>query len=104
MVHCHLGNGLAVVFPKAQGSVLGSLLFALYVNELLLLVSSKLLMFADDIKLYRTIYSPEDCLILQRDINFKYHLNGQNIGSCHLMLQNVKLYTLVVPRILITII
>jgi len=26
-------------------------------------------MFADDIKLYRTIRSPEDCLILQRDIN-----------------------------------
>jgi len=79
-----------------QGSVLGPLLFALYVNELLSLVSSELLMFADDIKLYRTIRSPEDCLILQRDIKLMYYLNGQNIGSCHLMLQNVKLYTLVV--------
>jgi len=42
---------------------------ALYVNELPSLVSSKLLMFADDIKLYHTIRSPEDYLILHRDIN-----------------------------------
>jgi len=31
-----------------------------------------------------------------------YYMNGQNIGSCHLMLQNVKLYTLVVFRMLVT--
>jgi len=42
-----------------QGSVLGPLLFTLYVNELPSQVSSKLLMFTDDIKLYHTIYSPE---------------------------------------------
>ena len=64
-----------------QASVLGPLLFALYVNELL---SSKLLMFADAIKLYHTIHSPEGCSGI-----LMYYLNGQNIGSCHLMLQNV---------------
>jgi len=47
-----------------QGSVLGPLLFALCINELPSLVSSKLLMFADEIKLYHTMRSPEDCLIL----------------------------------------
>ena len=52
-----------------QGSVLGPLLFVLYINELPSLVSSQLLMFADDIKLYRCIRSPKDCLILQNDIN-----------------------------------
>ena len=51
-----------------QGSVLGPLLFALYVNELPSLVSSPILMFADDIKLYRVIRSPDDCLQLQHDI------------------------------------
>jgi len=50
-----------------QGSVLGPLLFSLYVNELPSLVSSKLLMFANDITLYRTIHSPEDCFTLQSD-------------------------------------
>ena len=40
-----------------QGLVLGPLLFALYVNELPSLVSSSLLMFADDIKsIYCTLY------------------------------------------------
>ena len=34
-----------------HGSVLGPLMFALYVNELPFLASSSLLMFADDIKL-----------------------------------------------------
>jgi len=57
-----------------QGSVLGPLLFVLYVNELLSLVASKLLMFADDIKLYHTIHSPLSC----RGI-VMYYLNGQNI-------------------------
>ena len=53
---------------KWQGSVLGPLLFALYVNELPSLVSSSILMFADDIKLYHVIRSPDDFLQLQHDI------------------------------------
>jgi len=70
-----------------QGSVLGPLLFALHVNELPSLVSSKLLMFADDIKLYCRIHSPEDWLILQRDINVllrwsKYWLLSFNVAKC----------------------
>ena len=72
-----------------QGSILGHLLFALYVNVPLSLVSSKLLMFADDIKLYHTIYSPEDCSILQRDINVllewsKYWLLSFNLEVVHI--------------------
>jgi len=67
-----------------QGSILGSLLFALYVNELPSLVFSKLLMFADDIKLYHAIRSPEDCLILQRDILewSKYWFLSFNVAKC----------------------
>ena len=49
--------------------VLGPLLFSLYVNELPPLVSSSLLLFADNIKLYRIIRSPKDYLQLQHDID-----------------------------------
>jgi len=68
-------------------SVLDPLLFALYVNELPSLISSPLLMFADDIKLYRIIRSPENCLQLQRDSKHGFYL---------LMLINVKCCTLVI--------
>jgi len=68
-----------------QGSILGHLLFALSVNELPSLVSSKLLMFVDFIKLFHTIRSPEDCLVLQRDINVL--LEWSKYWLCHLMLK-----------------
>ena len=73
-----------------QGSILGPLLFSLYVNELPSLVSSQLLMFADDIKLYRTIRSSEDCLVLQNDINIlldwsKRWLLSFNILKCKVL-------------------
>ena len=64
-----LSSWLQVTSGIPQGSVLEPLLFALYINELPSLVSSQLLMFADDIKLYRRIRSPIDCRILQTDIN-----------------------------------
>jgi len=85
MVRCHAGNRFCSVFP--QGSVLGPLLFALYVNELPSLVSSKLLMFVDDIKLYLTIRSPEDCLTLQSDIDtlFNHWLLSFNIVKCKVL-------------------
>jgi len=51
-----------------QWSGLGCLLLALYVNELPSLVSNPLLLFANDIKLYRIIRSHDDCLQLQFDI------------------------------------
>ena len=85
MVHCHLGNGLAVVFPKDLFLDLCCLLCMSC--KLPLLISSKLFMFADDIKLHRTIRSPKYCLIQQRDINVllewsKYRLLSFNVTKC----------------------
>ena len=52
-----------------QGSVLGPILFIIYVNDLPEVVQSKLWMFADDTKIYRTISSNEDSILLQNDLS-----------------------------------
>lgn len=52
-----------------QGSILSPLLFALFINDLPLLLNSKCLMLADDCKLFRKIDSIQDCIALQRDLD-----------------------------------
>ena len=52
-----------------QGTVLAPLLFTCYVNDIPSIVKSKVRLYADDILLYRTIHTYNDCLILQEDLN-----------------------------------
>ena len=52
-----------------QGSVLGTLLFTVYVNDLPSCVNSSLLSFADDTKLFRCIRSEMDVVQSQHDTN-----------------------------------
>ena len=51
-----------------QGSVLGPLLFLIYINDLLDEITSKGKLFADDSKLFRKINSWDDCVALQSDL------------------------------------
>jgi hypothetical protein len=53
-----------------QGSVLGLLLFNIFINDLCeVFNSSNYLLYADDLKVYRAIKSPTDCILLQSDID-----------------------------------
>ena len=52
-----------------QGSILGSLLYTIYVNDLHQSISSSIFMFADDTKLIHSIQSIADQILLQADLN-----------------------------------
>ena len=51
-----------------QGSVLGPVLFLLYINDIPSSVKSSLRLFADDCILYREIHDAQDCWTLQDDL------------------------------------
>ena len=70
-----------------QGSILGPVLFILYINDLPGVVGSVCKLFADDCKLYRNIASEADQRELQEDIErlWKWSKNwllGFNIKKC----------------------
>lgn len=69
----HINNSISAPLPVTsgvpQGSVLGPLLFLIYINDLPLHVSSQIRMFADDCVIYRTITNNADHAILQEDLN-----------------------------------
>jgi hypothetical protein len=69
-VCCTLSQPFQVNSGVPQGSVLGNFLFNLFINDLCSSVHyCKFLIFADDLKIFRLINSPHDCLLLQCDIN-----------------------------------
>ena len=73
-----------------QGSVLGPVLFLIFINDLPDNIRSSVRLFADDCVLYRNIKSPIDCQILQDDLNrlSQWETDWQmkfNVAKCHSM-------------------
>ena len=73
-----------------QGSVLGPILFLIFINDLPDNIKSSVRLFADDCVLYRNIHSLQDSLILQRDLDSLglWEADWQmkfNVAKCHSM-------------------
>ena len=71
-----------------QGTVLGPLLFLLYINDIKQNINSKIRLFADDCVLYREINEKLDCLELQQDLQKLVDWSHTwqmsfNINKCH---------------------
>ena len=87
-------NILPVVLGVPQGSVLGPLLFIVYINEVASVVSPEN-MFADDIALYKIIKTSIDYSALQEDIDSigsfitRKHLEFST-DKCRVMVISVK--------------
>ena len=60
---------VSVMSGVPQGTVLGPLMFLLYINDITKDINSPLRLFADDCLLYRVINSVEDINRLQEDLN-----------------------------------
>ena len=66
-----------------QGSVLGPILFVLYINDLPSNILSEVYMFADDTKIFNIIKSPEDQEILQDDLDTLSMWSDKWLLKCH---------------------
>ena len=67
-----LSDWSTVLSGVPQGSILGPLLFLLYVNDIGTHLKSQIRLFADDCTIFREIASREDCEVLQSDVHKLY--------------------------------
>ena len=69
VVNGSYSSWLPVRLGVPQGSVLGPLLFIIYVNDIYSVIhNSRHEMFADDLALYREVQTLDDCELLQNDL------------------------------------
>ena len=62
-------NSCDVLSGVPQGSVLGPVLFLIYINDIVSDIDSRINLFADDCALYREITSADDAIVLQKDLD-----------------------------------
>ena len=79
MLNGKKSNSIPVTSGVPQGSVLGPILFTMFVNDLPSIVSSPVYMFSDDTKIFRVIRTSEDYSSLQHDLDLL--MIGQFVGT-----------------------
>ena len=78
-----VSESVDVLSGVPQGSILGPLLFVLFINDIYENKDSNIALFADDIKIWRDINSELDCETLQNDINTLSIWSRNNKMSFH---------------------
>ena len=81
---------ISVLSRVPQGSVLGPILFLIYINALDYGIKNWILKFADDTKIFSRVSNPEDCVSLQRDLDNLVRWSEEwqmlfNVGKCKVM-------------------
>lgn len=61
-----------------QGSILGPLLFIIFINDLVRDLSCEYLLYADDLKIFRVVNNVNDCLYIQNDLGILDNWCTQN--------------------------
>ena len=78
-------DSVSVVSGVPQGTVLGPILFIIYINDIIENIKhSKILLFADDIVLYKETSAVRDTQKLQENLEF-----GKAHGYLNLVYQNI---------------
>lgn len=82
---------LTVSSGVPQGSVLGPLLFLLYINDIACEITSTIRLFADDLIIYREILNENSHILLQNDINNLFNWSQKwsmkfNSSKCNMVL------------------
>ena len=72
-----MSNFIPVTSGVPQGSILGPLLFLLYINDMPCVTTSSTALFADDSKCFRNIESIDDCHALQNDLDNLYSWSNE---------------------------
>ena len=94
VINGHMSSPCDVTSGVPQGSLIGPLLFILFVNDMPDIVnshgSSLCSMYADDAKIYRIVRTQDDCISLQTDINNVYKWCNTwklklNVGKCNVI-------------------
>ena len=80
-----VSNSVDVLSGVPQGSILGPLLFVLFINDIYESIDAEtnIELYADDTKIWREIKSESDCNFLQKDIDALYAWSRNNKMSFH---------------------